>query len=121
MTDREINKVLAEVTGVVTWAPMFTAVPGRLLCQWEDPVVGGHTGIWNPLTDHNQMALVKAGLREKGYVFGSYWWGDEYAAFVGQPSRLHPLEYKWRREAKNKTQELRAFAEAVAQMKGEQL
>ena len=50
MTDREINKVLAEVAGVVTWAPMFTAVPGRLLCQWEDPVVGGHTGIF-PLTE----------------------------------------------------------------------
>ena len=62
MIDCELNKMLAEVAGVVTWedsAPRFTAVPGRLLCQ---PGVGRHTGIWNPLTDHNQMALVKAGL-----------------------------------------------------------
>ena len=121
MTDHELNILLAEVAKLI---PEVVEHPRGGNCTvYVDNVHEEVTAKddWTPLIDHNQMALVRAGLREKGYVFGSYWWGDEYTAFVGQPSRLHPLEYKWRREAKNKTQELRAFALAVAQMKGEQL
>jgi len=122
MTDCELNKVLAEVAGVVTWedsAPRFTAVPGRLLCQ---PGVGRHTGIWNPLTDHNQMALVKAGLRKQGWYYSQQYWHNTkfYEAWLSREVRGYPmpsnglgLSSRHFCIGQSTVSELRAFAEAV--------
>ena len=57
MTDHQINKILAAVAGVDVWNHHDIRTS---LDVWTD----GYR-LWTPLTDHNQMALVKAGLREQ--------------------------------------------------------
>ncbi|MDP4933999.1 MAG: hypothetical protein NWR30_04755 [Salibacteraceae bacterium] len=63
MTDHQLNELLAKWAG-------YTADKGTLFIDGEymaliDPA---HIHLrWTPLTDHNQMALVKAGLRKRGY------------------------------------------------------
>jgi len=83
MTDHELNKLLAEVAGVEVLErtivdnqaplPRTTELGLPTKIAWLLPEEDqGSTRFreWTPLTDHNQMALVKAGLREQrwGYM-----------------------------------------------------
>jgi len=73
------------------------------------------TRVWTPLTDHNQMALVKAGLRDQKIEYLSEW--DDW-------DQLHEVRlYRFSKPDDNQVymaahpDELRAFALAVAKMK----
>lgn len=116
MTDHDLNKLLAETAGVKVFE-----TGQNFNCIWNmqpDPDEGEYffaaCETWTPLTDHNQMALVKAGLREQDISHSSTWEDLSYYVVcldwvVGDESQ----------EVFHKdTDELRAFAEAVAKMKG---
>jgi len=88
MTDHALEKLLADVAGVENIH-------------------------WTPLTDHNDMALVKAAL-PGGYTISVQ--KGEWA-YVKVELYDHPKVYVGRHEK----DELRAFAEAVVQMQGGKL
>ena len=75
-TDHELNKLLADVAGV------------PIKEHWEDGPDGEREGWvylkqrdarheiwpwWEPLHDHNQMALVEEGLKKERYRFSVSW------------------------------------------------
>ena len=123
MTDHELNKLLAEVAGVSLykinhgdpWLVAEDAVD-PITNDWTLGLVSGKP--WTPLTDHNQMALVKAALKEQGYDYGSDYF-HKYQDFHGyiykeQGDTFDPPILFIRGHG---TDELRAFAMAVAQMR----
>jgi len=71
---KEENKLLADVAGVETIrSPSGTLmVPSTTGLGVE--INGKYYTPWTPLTDHNQMALVKAALKEKGFSFTIKLW-----------------------------------------------
>ena len=67
MTDHELNTLLGDVAGVETirspsGTPMVPSTTGLGV-----EINGKYYTPWTPLTDHNQMALVKAALKEQGF------------------------------------------------------
>ena len=65
MTDHDLNKLLAEVAGVdVRWNNSFHEQ--RWYEMTNDCIPRCTNRVWTPLTDANQMALVKAGLWANG-------------------------------------------------------
>lgn len=97
MTPHEIhdlNRVLAEVCGI----EIFKEKSIFNITQWNTR----ERGIWTPCTDHNQMALVKAKLREQKVMHNISW---------ARGDKMYCAEVGWE-EAKHES-ELVAFAKAV--------
>lgn len=110
MTDHELNKLLAEVAGVNVVGMTSENLPVWACISDQDDK---RFNVWTPLHNHHQMALVKAGLREQGFGYHvSYWSSDKTyrVEIFAHPQRFLGVTHH---------SELRAFAEAVAQMKGE--
>jgi len=122
--DHKLNKLLADVAGVgvlertivvVEGIPIPGIIGGSLPTKlaWVVPEEDcGSTRFheWTPLTDHNQMALVKTALREQWYGYDIEWWLDEQHFECGI--------YKEDAWAAVGADELYTFAAAVAKMKG---
>lgn len=109
MIDHDINKLLAEVVGmgVIEHAYEDNFVVWKTYCEGEKGCE------WDPLHDHNQMALVKAGLRCNYTISVDITPGVEFTKvllFAGP--HIHT---GW----DEGTDELRAFAKAVVAMKEE--
>lgn len=67
----ELNKVLAEFCGVEVEEVDTDDCPLSLWMACRYP--SNRIERWTPCTDHNQMALVKAKLREKEYWHEIFW------------------------------------------------
>ena len=109
MTDHDINKLLAEVAGVEVETHKDTGE------SWVVSEEHGFTHIWTPLTDHNQMALVEAGLlkRNIGYNISVVASGkDKGVPWVHVEIFDHPITH----HGFNDGDKLRAFGEAVVKM-----
>jgi hypothetical protein len=97
--------VLAEVAGVE-------------VCEYRETlwIVPENDTAWTPLTDHNQMALVKAGLVGEGYGLRIVFYNTSH--FYEATIRSWPVDQTvskfWTGIDKD---ELRAFAKAVVAMK----
>ena len=100
MTDHELNKLLADVAVVKIWE-----------CNQKNDWTTGYA-IWTPLTDHNQMAQVKAALRalpDGPFNHTVHWGGSIYYVTIHQYNSQKTWE-------SFHADELRAFAEAVVNM-----
>ena len=103
MTDPELDKLLADVAGVVLQNGYAVGC---------GDIVFGEFVEWKPMLNHNQMSLVKAGLREQGYGYDETWWMDDKNFYVCIYDGEKGKHYKG-----EGADELRAWAMAVAQMK----
>jgi len=107
-SNHTLNTCLAEVAGV---SIREGSLAGEI--YWLVMVDGVEDGEWTPLTDHNQMALVKAGLR---------WSGDSYAEYWDPARCLHYVDLMPKNSEKDlivtyDPDELRTLALAIWQMK----
>jgi len=111
MNDHRLNALLAKVAGVelfetakgCIWnvVPPKDLPPGELFIYEE----------WTPLTDHNQMALVKAALREQGWGYQIDAGIKGFAVWIINDDEYYSGEHK---------DELAAFGNAVAKMTEQQ-
>ena len=67
-SDRELIHYLATLAGVYIWE-----ASGKRFRASQTPWLRSPGKVWNPLKDHNQMALVKAGLRKQDISHSSTW------------------------------------------------
>ena len=111
MTDDELNKLLADVAGVkVAWVEETA----NWHAHWQVEHQGELCEEWNPLEDHNQIAQVKAGLREQRLDYDITWDSRAHHCWISAVDDQRGLDYY---HATHRD-ELRAFAEAIAKMKG---
>ena len=110
MTDRVINKVLAEVAGVTIRRSDYSSR------TWL--IASGGAGRWDALHDHNQMALVKAGLSKQGWSYSQQYWQNTkfYEAWLNREVRGYPSSHHFC-IGQSTVSELRALAEAVRDMR----
>ena len=112
MTDHELNTLLGDVADVETirspsGTPMVPSTTGLGV-----EINGKYYTPWTPLTDHNQMALVKAALKEKGFSFTIKLWatsGEYTVELDDHAGHIYCAGHK---------DKLRTIGLAVSQMKG---
>lgn len=110
-TSHDLNKCLADVAGVECEEVDSDDCPLSLWVVEYDKLRLKQQ--WTPTTDHNQMALVKAALREQGYRYEIEWeWGRSHKVTIRDKNEDVINIYR-------NPDELMAFALAVWEMKGE--
>lgn len=68
LTDEELNHAVAE--RVMGWQQCVVDPDGRRMLWWWDGVtVQVAVDDWNPSTDHNDIALVRAEIKRRGLMF----------------------------------------------------
>ena len=109
-----LNHVLAEVCGLKT--KMIFGTLHYVSKTWErDNMKAGRWDIWNPCKNHNQMAEVKAALREQGHKWEIHWSGEAYGVWIGtKTDYMGPVDGALTQHAES---ELLAFALAVEKMR----
>lgn len=106
MTDHELDKLLAEVAGVeVSEETTLNGVTCWAIYNGDEL-----EDVWTPRTDANDMELVKAGLRKKGYGYHVVY--DLYRKV--HDVKLWLADRQW--PARNHESELMAFALAIQAM-----
>jgi len=120
MTDHELNKLLADVVGL-RWGYCAETNEYGYFIQSGDHISiiqsGDYISNWSPLTDHNQMAVVEAAMQAQGFDYSLALMSGEFSACIWKRhSSGGPTGQTYKGYHSSK---LRAFAVAVAAMKGD--